>query len=194
MSPNYVLTLAANTGLDQDLKHALSLGAKANLVSDEGYPVIALAALSGKVSCIQILLDAGADIDAMDEKGRTAAELCAQEGRFESVKFLLDRGADGSVFSANGFNLLHYAAAAGETLLLERAVRAGANLNALTREPAGLTPLRMAALKEKPECVRKLLELGAPVKQLVGGVLSPEVGAVVTAWVAREMIAESGSA
>jgi ankyrin repeat protein len=81
-------------------------------------------------------------------------------GDVSAVETLLERGADVNAARGDGMTALHWAAEHGNADLADMLVRAGANLNAVTRIGA-YTPLHVAARAGGSEVVRLLAEAGA---------------------------------
>jgi catechol 2,3-dioxygenase-like lactoylglutathione lyase family enzyme len=127
---------------------------------DKGDNATALhwAAQFGTVAVVERLLRAGADIDGagdLHEVGVIGWATCFREIRREVADHLLAHGAKPTIFAAVALNradLVRQLVAADPTLLRSRK---------MSRFEHHRTPLHLAVLKNRPEMVRLLLELGA---------------------------------
>jgi ankyrin repeat protein len=86
----------------------------------------------------------------------------AQRGDRESLRDLLREGADVNASQGDGMSALHWAAAAGDAEMASMLVRAGANLQAVTRI-GHYTPLHVACKTGSAAVVEILLEAGGDV-------------------------------
>jgi hypothetical protein len=132
------------------------------------------ASRAGDLAEIARLLDAGAEPDAfisarvaphdvvMDDgtafqgTALLGAALC---GQLDAVRLLLDRGADPCLLDCDGFAPLMGAARYGHAGVLRELVARGADLDAAQLE-SGATAFHFACLRNQPECVAALVELG----------------------------------
>ncbi len=112
----------------------------------------------GSLDIVRRLIDAGADVDGEGDEHRIGAlgwATCFKEVRKEVADFLLDRGAKPTIFSA---------VALGRDDLVRRLVADDPKLlqvQKMSRFEHYRTPLHLAVLKNRPQMVRLLLELGA---------------------------------
>jgi len=116
------------------------------------------AAQYGTVEVIKRLVEAGADIDGegdAHEVGVIGWATCFRNVRQEAADYLLSRGAKPTIFAAVALNradLVRKLVAGDPTLLRSRK---------MSRFEHHRTPLHLAVLKNRPEMVKLLLELGA---------------------------------
>lgn len=101
-------------------------------------------------------------MDLPDRDGRTALDLAACNGHTESLRELLSRGAtvDGRTFEDS--TTLQRVAGAGQQIILDCLIKAGANVNAEASEH-GRTALQAAAAHGHEGVVQRLLTTGADV-------------------------------
>ena len=76
-----------------------------------------------------------------------------------TAEYLLARGADVNAKSADGLTPLHYAAGAGNTVVVGILLKAGADPNA--RSIDGTTPLMRAAGAGREDTVKRLVAGGS---------------------------------
>jgi len=116
------------------------------------------AAQDGHLDVVRRLLAAGADIDGegdAHEIGVIGWATCFRDVRDEVAEFLLEHGAKPTLFSAVALgrgDLVRQLVAADPTLLASRK---------MSRFEHYRTPLHLAVLKNRPDMVELLLELGA---------------------------------
>ncbi len=115
------------------------------------------AAQGGHLPVMERLLAAGADIDGegdAHEVGVIGWATCFQHVRTDAADFLLARGAKPTIFSA---------VALDRADLVRQLVEADRSLVAakMSRFEQHRTPLHLAVLKNRPQMVALLLELGA---------------------------------
>jgi ankyrin repeat protein len=117
------------------------------------------AAQGGHLAVMDRLLAAGADINGtgdLHEVGVIGWATCFQQMRSEAAEFLLERGAKPTIFSAVALDRVD---------LLRQLVDADRGVLAakMSRFEQHRTPLHLAVLKNRPQMVALLLELGADV-------------------------------
>ena len=116
------------------------------------------AAQHGTVDILKRLIDAGADVDGdgdAHEIGAIGWATCFKEVRTAAADYLLARGAKPTIFAAVALNradLVRKLVADDPTLLRVRK---------MSRYEHHRTPLHLAVLKNRPQMVKLLLELGA---------------------------------
>lgn len=116
------------------------------------------AAQFGTVEVIKRLLDAGADVDGEGDEhqiGVIGWATCFKHVRTEAANYLLARGAKPTIFSAISLN---------RTDLVRKLVADDPRLlrvRKMSRFEHHRTPLHLAVLKNYPQMVKLLLELGA---------------------------------
>jgi uncharacterized glyoxalase superfamily protein PhnB len=116
------------------------------------------AAQFGTVEAVKRLIDAGADVDGEGDEhqlGVIGWATCFKHVRTETANYLLARGAKPTIFSAVSLNradLVRKLVADDQKLLLMRK---------MSRFEHHRTPLHLAVLKNRPQMVKLLLQLGA---------------------------------
>ena len=115
------------------------------------------AAQGGHLDVVKHLIDAGADIDGKGDEHEMNAigwAACFQQVRQEVAEFLLSRGAEPTIFAA---------IALGRADLVRRLVEGNSQLvsRQMSRFEHRRMPLHFAVLKNRPDMVELLLELGA---------------------------------
>jgi ankyrin repeat protein len=129
------------------VRELLAAGANASAKNDAG--ATALMWSIGNIEKTRMLLERGANVNTRSDDGRTALMIAAgMQGSAETVKLLLDRGADINVVGPALYGpttALNEAAMAGNDVVFEMLVAAGANL---TAAPGGLgLSLRAGCMK-----------------------------------------------
>src|SRR5882757_4516766 len=116
------------------------------------------AAQFGTVEVIKRLIDAGADVDGEGDEHQIGAigwATCFKHVRTEAANYLIARGAKPTIFSAVSLNradLVRELVADDPKLL---------RVQKMSRFEHHRTPLHLAVLKNRPQMVELLLELGA---------------------------------
>lgn len=130
----------------------------------DGTTAIHWAVHAGNVEAVRALVDGGANVDAVNRYGVTPLSIAARDGNGELLRILLEAGADPVAAERalpEGQTLAMFAARTGSTEALE-ALWAHAAIDVNAREErGGTTALMWAALDNRPESVRRLVELGA---------------------------------
>jgi ankyrin repeat protein len=121
------------------------------------------ASWEGEIDIAKYLIEKGADVNAEDDSGQTPLFNAILRDHSNVVALLIEKGAKVNIKDSRQFTPLTSAAAAGYQEVVTILVKAGADLKA---ETYGLTPLMFAVSSRKPETVRLLVELGAPVDQV----------------------------
>ncbi|HEY0443186.1 MAG TPA: ankyrin repeat domain-containing protein [Candidatus Limnocylindrales bacterium] len=117
------------------------------------------------LAAVEVLLGANAPIDVFD-----AAAL----GRTGRLRELLtkDPGLT-KAYSADGFTALHLAAFFGQAETTRVLIHAGADVDAVSRNPLGARPLNSAAAARRDEVARMLIEAGADVSSVMADGFTP---------------------
>jgi ankyrin repeat protein len=180
-------------------------GAKAQIANRLGATPMMLAAENGNAAMIATLLKAGADVNApVLSHGETALMMAARSGNMDAVKLLLDSGAqENSAENLRGTTALMWAAEQSHpdviALLLERGAdvaarskvlrpikRAGLGFarpnpdgsRPLADPTGGVSALHLAVRQGCADCVRVLIQKGAPVNQASADGSTPLIVAV----------------
>jgi ankyrin repeat protein len=117
--------------------------------------ILALREGSPRVAAALIALP-GLDLEQRAPNGNTALMMAAFKHNLPAAQALLDRGAQ---VNREGWNALHFAAAAGDDAITRLLLARGAAIDA--RAPAGFTALMLAAREGQESTVEVLLEQGA---------------------------------
>lgn len=132
----------------------LALSARANIANSE---------LSARQNTAMCLLEAGADAHAIDAHGRTVfwhACNLARGKATELVAFLLEKKPDLLATDHDGFSILHMAVRWNHLEVLQRALAAGADVNAVF-DGSKRTALGLAVDGEHHAALSLLLDSGA---------------------------------
>ena len=141
---------------------------KANMarqqLAEEGIPFCSQAlshfAEAGHVATIQQLLDAGMDVNTADG-GATALMVAVAYQKPDVVRYLINHGADVNINTYHG-TALSVAARNGNVDIARILLQNGANPNAVVMD--GYTPLLIAALYNRSEVIKALVEFGAKIE------------------------------
>ena len=118
------------------------------------------AAKNNNCRMLSLLLDRGASIDARLGTGESLLHIAAQKiATLGSLQVLLDRSAEVNALTNNGESAVHFAAKCRGTVVLDRLVEYGANIDVADKQ--GVTPLLVAASHDNIEALMVLINLGA---------------------------------
>lgn len=156
---NAHLIAAVRSGDNDAAKAALSQGASANAVIDQGITVLMAAA--GNVAMTRMLIECGASVERKDKQGRTALFWHALRGSLTEVELLLAAGANVEATDTDGHTCLMYAAASGTQAVVEKLLAEGAPINAANHD--GRTALAIAVGRGNGAAAVKIIRAGANV-------------------------------
>src|SRR5437762_7911724 len=123
---------------------------------------LADAVMKGNKAAVRSLLQRKADVNAAQSDGTTALHWAARLDDLETADLLIPSGANVSAATRGGATPLELAGVNGSAAMIEKFIKAGADVNArLTKY--GDTALMMAARTGKPDAVKVLLDNGAQI-------------------------------
>ncbi|MGQ0734825.1 MAG: ankyrin repeat domain-containing protein [Acidobacteriota bacterium] len=138
----------------------LSTGTLPAAQAPRGTTAVAAAAEARDIARVRTLLQEGADVNSAQGDGTTALHWAALRGDTELAAMLLAAGANTRATSRLGaYTPLHLASEAGAAEVIDRLVRAGADVSA--RTSTGATPLMLAAKSGVRDAVGRLIDHGA---------------------------------
>uniref|UniRef100_UPI00358F8F19 ankyrin repeat and SOCS box protein 7-like isoform X2 n=1 Tax=Myxine glutinosa TaxID=7769 RepID=UPI00358F8F19 len=150
----------------------------------KGWTLLHMAASRGSLACIRLLLQLGVDAKEQESKsGFSPLHYAAMNGGTAAARLLIEtvkgysprEGAELAMAelvearSFEGWTPLHVAAGCGHLSVQRLLLDLKAQVDGLTAQ--GVTPMVLAALRERPACVRALLEAGADVNAQQGAAL-----------------------
>jgi uncharacterized protein len=139
------------------IKSLIARGFDANTLDPLGLHGLYLALSEPSLDVAQVLLDdPKIDVNAVNAKGESALMIAAIRGEQDMADKLVKKGAD---INKTGWTPLHYAATAGNTVLISLFLENHAFIDA--ESPNGTTPLMMAAMYGSIDSVKLLLAEGA---------------------------------
>ena len=172
------LMWAASTGRVETIALLLKAGAQVNRVSSGGFTPLFFAIKSGVPAASEALLKGGADPDHRGPENTSAAQLAVYQHNYAAAALLVERGANIAERDRHGNQLLHAAAAGGDSMLIQLLLAKGADPNGLTG-PSKITwvteanfgvppppipptpPLLSAAENGRAEAMKLLVAAGA---------------------------------
>ncbi len=158
--------LAADALIDRGdeagLRAALAAGVSPNARSADNDACLLLhAAAQGQVGMVRALLEAGARVDAVTVNKRLSAlHIAAARGDADLIHLLLAAKADPLLPSHNGASALHDAVWHRHMEALRALLPAYSGINFSPRGGPHDTPLNMAIIYGREDCVRAFLEAG----------------------------------
>ena len=180
------LMLASATGYATSVRMLLKAGGDPNLGTFANrMTAVHFAAANGHVDILKLLIAEGGNPMVLDREGGTSLYRAAQSGQCEVLRYLcslklnIDHAALGDVTP------LHMSAERGSLDCVTVLVKAGANVNALTRY--GYTPLMAAQVKQHEAVATFLRENGAklvvplPPGEKAAAIFSYELNSIDTA-------------
>lgn len=135
-----------------------------DLPAPDGTTALHWAVHAGNAAAVRALIEAGANPDAVNRYGVTPLSIAARGGDAGLFEILLDAGADPAAADRalpEGQTLAMFAARTGNVKALQALSSRGAiDVNA-TEDRGGTTALMWAALDNRADSIRYLVELGA---------------------------------
>ena len=123
---------------------------------------LADAVMKGNKAAVRSLLQRKADVNAAQSDGTTALHWAVRLDDLDTADLLIRSGANVAAATRAGATPLQLAAINGNAAMIEKLIKAGADVNApLTRY--GDTALMMAARTGKPDAIKVLLDNGAQI-------------------------------
>ncbi|XP_033125464.1 ankyrin repeat and SOCS box protein 7-like isoform X2 [Anneissia japonica] len=138
----------------------LSMGYSPNEVDSNGWTLLHLAAALGNEHVIKTLIQYGVNPEIQDNvRGFTCLHYAAMHGFTRLARILLEVTKDKFHFidtpNIDGWTPLHVAAHYGRDKIVKTLLYFKATVDPLSLE--GTTPLQLAVMKQKVNCVRKLI-------------------------------------
>ncbi|XP_024882145.1 uncharacterized protein LOC112461216 [Temnothorax curvispinosus] len=134
-------------------------GADISLANADGRTALHIACCEGDMKVVRSLLKMGANVHIKDRFDRTPLTDAIEYDRHEIIRVLLQCGAHLHGDAVSIGEKMCSAATAGNTKRLHSYLMAGADLS--QKDSSGRTPLHFAALHDRVEAVRYLLDHGA---------------------------------
>ena len=153
------LMYAALSGDAPTVRVLLQNGADINAAATNGWTALMIASVGDYESVIQALVESGADVNQVDVYGWTPLMRAIYEGRASAAKALIAVPTlKINAQNEYGAAALHYAAAAGDAVLVRLLLKRGADVR--VRDTAGHTPAMRATDTGHPELVTLLKSAG----------------------------------
>ena len=166
------LGISAADGHVKCLQVLLNAGADVNHVNSENkYTPLMWAARYGHDECVDLLIKAGADVSIGDFHSDNALMLASSYvGNIKSVELLMEAGADVNHGNWQGSTALMYAAGSGHEEIATLLIKAGSDVNAVTKELHGaITAIHCSATSPDGwKCIDTLGKAGADVNFMSG--------------------------
>jgi len=158
-SPIHFAALSMRATADDVLEALLDAGADPtkNAPTDRNKQIpVNIAASMGKIGALKILQKYGADLQDTDKLDRTPLMFAAMTDNFPTLCFLLREGVDVDAKDTSGNTCLHYAVSSGASECVKLLLKYTASPNCGNNW--NLSPLGLAVLKKRHDCLRILLE------------------------------------
>jgi len=101
------------------------------------------------------------DLELRDNWGRTALFWALHKQKYDSVTTLLVADADPDTKDESGISIFFQAVISGQFTVADQLLAHGADINALNHNQHPETALHYCVMKNKPDCVKYLLQHGA---------------------------------
>ncbi|CAI9587749.1 unnamed protein product [Staurois parvus] len=153
------LTLAAKSGLLENVKALLEKGVWPNTKNSRGESPLLIAIRSGSYDMVVTLISYNCTINQPCVRRWSAMHEAAKQGRNDLISLLIKNGANINLRDGFGVTPLGVAAEFGQCEALEQLIHKGGDINLEADD--GSTVLSDAAEGGNPDCVALLLEYGA---------------------------------
>ncbi|XP_007439900.1 ankyrin repeat and SOCS box protein 11 [Python bivittatus] len=153
---------AALQGRLLTLKTLIAQGFNVNIITLDRVSALHEACLGGHVACAKVLLEHGACVNAVTVDGMTPLFNACCSGSAACVDMLLEFGARPQLENHLA-SPIHEAVKRGHRECME--ILLANNVDMDQDDPKFGTPLYVACVHQRTDCVKKLLELGASVDQ-----------------------------
>ena len=157
------LMIYAVWGRTEVLDALLKKGAQLDYQSRAGATALMSAAMRGRTESVEFLLKAKPDLNLRDKRGLTALSHAARNGYEEICAMLIKAGADPEDKKVGGWTDLMVAVAAGDLPAAKKALAAGDDVQAASKEEGSMA-LHIAVRLGRNEMVRWLIDQKAPLE------------------------------
>ncbi|MCX5925116.1 MAG: ankyrin repeat domain-containing protein [Candidatus Dependentiae bacterium] len=163
MLANEWLAAAVRENDEEQIRQALSAGAKVNQADQWGDTLLMFASKKGHAAAVGMLLEAKAEVDKADIIGWTPLCWAASRGYTDVVGMLIEAKAEVNQADSCGTTPLMCALKGGHATIVGILLGAKAAVNPAT--DTGLTPLMYAIRGDHTNVVKMLIEANAEVNQ-----------------------------
>ncbi|XP_044132876.1 ankyrin repeat and SOCS box protein 15 isoform X1 [Bufo gargarizans] len=153
------LTLAAKSGLVENVKVLLEKGVWPNTKNSKGESPLLLAVRIGSYDMVSLLISYDCTINQPCVKRWSSMHEAAKQGHKDIISLLLKNGGNVNLRDGFGVTPLGVAAEFGQCDVLEQLIHKGGEINIEADD--GSTVLADAATGGNPDCIALLLEYGA---------------------------------
>lgn len=154
------LSIAVFNGNVDSVKFLIDNNADVNLASKKDGSPIHIAALSDNAAIVELLMKSNrVNYKISNSHNRSSVQSAACMGSLNVLRVLLDNGASSDVFTAEGYNLLHYTIIIGNLETVKFLINRGFDF--ATKSGVISYALHLAVHQGQLEIVKFLLEYGA---------------------------------
>ena len=132
----------------------LELGAKADLLDENGASPLMYACRGGQTDIAALLIDKGADVNILDKNNFSPLMAASSKGHSSTVAFLLSKHAHADAVSNDSNTPLHLASAGGYSDIVMQLLSHGADV--LAKDSMGRAALQLALEKGHADCASLL--------------------------------------
>ena len=136
-------------------------GADRDACNEEGLMPLHVAIELGFISCAQTLIESGANLEAKTEAGCTSLHLAALHNKPDCIELLIAKDANQSARNEDDQMALHVAVQNGYVECVQCLLTIGEALVIDVPDGESCTPLHLAALYNKLDCLELLIAKGA---------------------------------